>query len=118
MKIVRTLGMLLTEFYHRRLEYAEYADSEGWIPTMVISVVKYPRPYNPFSIRVTLVSEGIREEFMVCKENNGSRYYWFPSYSRENYGYYRNWEEALNGLELFLMEYIDTARVWDTVVEF
>ena len=78
MKVERRLGTLLTDFLLKRREFAEYVDSEDFIPSLIISLEKYPtRPYNPFAIRVSLLSTGFSEEFMVCKENNSNNYYWF-----------------------------------------
>ena len=115
MKIVRCLGTLLTDFYRRNLEYAEYADSEGYIPTLIIS--KMDGKTNR-CIRVTLVSDGFNEEFIVCKDNVRYRYYWFIAYSDEVYDNYTDMIDTLQGLELYLMAYLDTERVWDTIVEF
>jgi hypothetical protein len=119
MKIERRLGTLLTDFLLKRREFVEYVDSEDFIPSLIISLVKYPsKPYNPFAIRVSLLSTGFSEEFMVCKENNCNQYYWFRAYTDEQYKYYDTLYNALMSLELYLMEYLDTERAWDTVVEF
>lgn len=112
-KIERYLGTLLMDFCNRDLEYAEYDDSEGYIPSLIISKMR-----ARMSLRVTLSSQGFSEDFIVCRESNKSTYYWFRAYSDEYYGNYPTWYDAINGLELYLMEYLDTARVWDTVIEF
>jgi len=55
---------------------------------------------------------------MVCKENNCNQYYWFRAYTDEQYKHYDTLYNALMSLELYLMEYLDTEKAWDTVVEF
>ena len=125
---------LLIDFLHRNLQYAEYYDSNQFMPQLVIKKLVFPtKQNNPFSIHISISDYECADadfDFLVYKSNTSNVFYWstldeeptpHKFYSTE--GPFSTWEEALSSLEIFLFSILDIADYpnsngWDTCAEF
>lgn len=123
---MRQLGSLLTDFFDKNLEFAQYLDTKDNFPSLTIKKHYYSmRPWNPFSIKVSFKdkSEEFPDAFLVYKTGKDDRRYFWTALSPRSVfidpvGPFPTWEDALRGLEVHCMETIDSHELsWDNIVE-